>query len=115
MDETSDLLADEWSAEYVQEFFYFSKAQMSAFGMPIALESIWADVGLSLSRFSIWGRCDAAGQSGPKEIEAIKNSGKYHYQKVSSRIDDEDMENIRSTFETIKEKAQKRKNGGLSR
>lgn len=50
-----------------------------------------------------------------EEIEAIKNNGEYHYQKVSSHIDDEDMENIRSTFEAIKEKAQKRKNGGLSR
>ena len=50
-----------------------------------------------------------------EEIEAIKNNGEYHYQKVSSHIDDEDMQNIRETFETIKEKAQKRKNGGLSR
>lgn len=50
-----------------------------------------------------------------EEIESIKNNGEYHYQKVSSHIDDDDMENIRSTFEAIKEKAQRRKNGGLSR
>ena len=39
-----------------------------------------------------------------EEIEAIKNNGEYHYQKVSSHIDDDDMENIRSTFDAIKEK-----------
>lgn len=50
-----------------------------------------------------------------EEIEAIKNNGEYHYQKVSSHIDDEDMANIRDTFERIKEKAIKRKEGGLSR
>lgn len=50
-----------------------------------------------------------------EEIEAIKNNGEYHYQKVSSHIDEDDMENIRYTFETIKEKAKKRKEGGLSR
>lgn len=52
-----------------------------------------------------------------EEIEAIKNSGEYHYQKVSSNIDDVDMENIRTTFDTIREKAQKKKQGksGLSR
>ena len=42
------------------------------------------------------------------EFEAIKNNGEYHYQKVSSHIDDEDMANIRDTFERIKEKAIKR-------
>lgn len=51
-----------------------------------------------------------------EEIEAIKNSGEYHYQKVSSNIDDADMNNIRTTFDTIREKAQKKKQGsGLSR
>ena len=50
-----------------------------------------------------------------EEIEAIKTSGEYHYQKVSSHIDDEDMDNIKATFDAIREKAQKRKNGGLSR
>ncbi len=39
-----------------------------------------------------------------KEIEAIKSNGEYHYEKVSSNIDDEDMQNIQTTFEHLREK-----------
>lgn len=39
-----------------------------------------------------------------KEIEAIKSKGEYHYERVSSNIDDEDMQNIKTTFEHLREK-----------
>lgn len=44
-----------------------------------------------------------------EEIEAIKNSGEYRYQKISSKVDDEDMENIRVTFDKIREKAENKR------
>lgn len=39
-----------------------------------------------------------------EEIEAIKTQGEYHYQKVSSKIDDQDMRDIQTTFERLREK-----------
>ena len=39
-----------------------------------------------------------------EEIEAIKSQGEYHYTKVSSKIDDQDMRDIQTTFERLREK-----------
>lgn len=39
-----------------------------------------------------------------EEIEAIKTQGEYHYQKVSSKIDEQDMRDIQTTFERLREK-----------
>lgn len=44
-----------------------------------------------------------------EEIEAIKNEGEYHYKKVSSEVDEKDMENIRAVFDRIREKAENKR------
>lgn len=46
-----------------------------------------------------------------EEIEAIKSSGEYHYQKVSTKIDDQDLKNIQITFDKLKEKAENKRQG----
>lgn len=45
-----------------------------------------------------------------EEIEAIKTNGEYHYKKINSNLDKEDIENIKKTFEQIKVKAQTKNN-----
>ena len=52
-----------------------------------------------------------------EEIEAIKNEGEYHYKKVSSKIDEKDMDSIKVTFDRIREKARQNKENktGLGR
>ena len=46
-----------------------------------------------------------------EEIEAIKSSGEYHYQKVSTKIDDQDLRNIQITFDRLREKAENKRQG----
>ena len=47
-----------------------------------------------------------------EKLEAIKTNGEYHSSKITHNVDDEDLKNIRETFERIREKS---KNKGISR
>lgn len=42
-----------------------------------------------------------------EKLEAIKNNGEFSYTKITNNIEKEDIENIRKTFEMIREKSQK--------